>query len=124
LASFEPFEIFSEFNGVDETYLMSFRISDKINLNKWQAANEANLSNLESFLGRPSIHYINSEGKKDHTGATPFEKSLQIQEMYRIASIIAVGSDIPTKKNLQISKMIYQEIIDKIESKEIKWIYP
>lgn len=59
-ASFEPFEIFDEFNGVKGTYIKSFLISDKINLNKWQATHEAN---LDTFLGRPGIHYINEEGK-------------------------------------------------------------
>ena len=120
-ASFEPFEIFDEFNGVQGTYIKSFLISDKINLNDWQATHEANMANLESFLGRPGIHYINPEnGKRDHTGATSFEKSLQIQELYRAASIIAVGSDIPTKKNWQVSKMADDDIAQKIKSKEIK----
>ena len=124
-ASFEPFEIFDEFNGVQGTYIKSFLISDKINLNDWQATHEANLSNLDSFLGRPGIHYINPETeKRDHTGATTFEKSLQLQELYRAASIIAVGSDIPTKKNWQVSKMVDDDIAQKIRSKEIKWISP
>jgi hypothetical protein len=34
-ASFENFEIFEEFNGVPGTYIKSFLISDKINLNDW-----------------------------------------------------------------------------------------
>ena len=76
-ASFQPFEIFQEFNGVQGDYIKSFLISDRVNLNKWQATHEANLSNLDSFLARPGIHYINPEnGKRDHTGATTFEKSL------------------------------------------------
>jgi hypothetical protein len=124
-ASFEPFEIFDEFNGVQGTYIKSFLISDIVNLNKWQATHEANLSNLDSFLGRPGIHYINPENnKRDHTGATTFEKSLQLQELYRVASIIAVGSEIATKKNWQISKMVDESITEKIRSKEIKWISP
>jgi len=99
-ASFEPFEIFDEFNETPGTYIKSFLISDKTNLNNWQATHEANMANLDSFLGRPGIHYINPEnGKRDHTGATTFAKSLQLHELYRAASIIAVGSDIPTKKN-------------------------
>ena len=123
-ASFEPFEIFEEFNGVPGTYIKSFLISDKINLNKWQATHEANIANLDSFLGRPGIHYINEEGKRDHTSATSFEKSLQLQELYRAASIIAVGSDIPSKKNWQMSKMVDDGVTAKIKSKEIKWISP
>jgi len=76
-AAFELFEIFDEFNGVPGTYVKSFLISDIVNLNKWQATHEANLSNLDSFLGRPSIHYINPENdKRDNTGAITFEKSL------------------------------------------------
>ena len=99
-ASFEPFEIFDEFNGVQRTYIKSFLISDIVNLNSWQTTHEANLANLDTFLGRPGIYYINPEnGKRDHIGATTFEKSLQLQELYRAASIIAVGSDIPTKKD-------------------------
>ena len=98
-------------------------ISDVIHLNKWQATHEANISNLDTFLGRPGIHHINPEnGKRDHPGTTTSEKSLQIQKLYRAASIIAVGSDIPTKKNWQISKMVDDEVIAKIKSKEIKWI--
>ena len=123
-ASFEPFEIFEEFNGVPGTYIKSFLISDKINLNDWQATHEANISNLDSFLGRPGIHYINPEGKLDHTSATSFEKSLQLQELYRVANIIAVGSDIPTHKNWQVSKMVDESITQKIKSKEIQWISP
>ena len=68
-ASFKPFEIFDEFNGVAGTYIKSFLISDKVNLNKWQTTHEANIANLDTFLGRPGIHYINPEnGKRDHTG--------------------------------------------------------
>ena len=114
--SFEPFEIFDEFNGVPGTYIKSFLISDIVNLNSWQATHEANVSNLDIFLGRPGIHYINAEGKRDHTSATFFEKSLQIQELYRDANIIAVGSNIPTKKNWQVSKMVYDEIKENIKS--------
>ena len=47
-ASFEPFEIFDEFNGVPGTYIKSFLISDIVNLNSWQATHEVN---LDSFLG-------------------------------------------------------------------------
>jgi len=120
-ASFEPFEVFDEFNGVQGTYIKSFLISDKVNLNSWQTTHEANLSNLDTFLGRPGIHYINPvSGKRDHTGATSFEKSLQIQELYKAASIIAVGSDIPTKKNWQVSKMIDESIAEKFALKLIK----
>ena len=76
-ASFEPFEIFDEFNVVSSTYIKSFLISDKINLNDWQETPEANISNIETFLGRLGLHYVNLEnGKRDHTGATTFEKSL------------------------------------------------
>ena len=123
-ASFEPFEVFEEFNGVKGTYIKSFLISDTVNLNKWQATHEANITNLDTFLGRPGIHYLNAEGKRDHTGATSFEKSLQLQELYRAASIIAVGSDISTKKNWQISKMVDDDVTEKIRSGEIKWISP
>ena len=45
-ASFEPFEIFEEFNGVPGTYIKLFLISDKINLNNWQATPVGNLTNL------------------------------------------------------------------------------
>ena len=86
--SFDPFEIFDEFNGVQGTYIKSFLISDIVNLNSWQATHEANLSNLDTFLGRPGIHYINPDtGKLDHAGATTFENSLQIQELHRAESI-------------------------------------
>ena len=68
-ASFQTFEVFDEFNGVKGTYIKSFLISDKINLNDWQATHDANISNLDDALGRPGIHYINPEGKRDHTSA-------------------------------------------------------
>ena len=57
-------EIFEEFNGVPGTYIKSFLISDIVNLNKWQSTHEANLSNLDTFLGRPGIHYINPDVAK------------------------------------------------------------
>ncbi len=64
-ASFEPLEIFEEFNGVPGAYIKSFLISDKINLNDWQATHEANISNLQDALGRLGIHYINPvDGKR------------------------------------------------------------
>jgi hypothetical protein len=78
-ASFQPFEIFDEFNGVPGDYIKSFLISDQVNLNKWQVTHAANLSNIDSFLGRTERHYINPEtGKRDHTEATTFEKSLSL----------------------------------------------
>ena len=60
-ASFEPFEVFDNFNGVEGTYIKSFLISDVINLNDWQTTHEVDIINLDSFLGRPGIHYINPE---------------------------------------------------------------
>lgn len=124
-ASFEPFEVFEEFNGVPGTYIKSFLISDKVNLNLWQATHEANVAYIDTFLGRPGIHYINPEnGKRDHTGATSFQKSLQIQELYRAANIIAVGSDLATKKNWQVSKMVDPEVTQLIKDGIIKFISP
>ena len=67
-AAFEPFEVFDNFNGVEGTYIKSFLISDKINLNDWQTTHEANITNLDTFLGRPGIHYINPETGKRQTG--------------------------------------------------------
>ena len=67
-ASFEPFEVFDNFNGVEGTYIKSFLISDKINLNDWQTAHEANIVNLDTFLGMPGIHYVNPETGKRQTG--------------------------------------------------------
>ena len=75
-ASFQPFEVFSEFNGVPGNYIKSFLISDKVNLNKWQATHASNLSNLDSFLGRPGIHYINSEAGKRETIMTVLFQNL------------------------------------------------
>jgi len=72
-ASFEPFEIFEEFD-VEGTYIKLFLISDVVNLNNWQATHEVNVANLNSFIGRSGIHYINPEGKRDHTSVTSFEK--------------------------------------------------
>jgi hypothetical protein len=69
-ASFQNFEVFEEFDGAPGTYIKSFLISDVINLNKWQATHEANVNNIDSFLGRPGITYRNEEGKLDHTSAT------------------------------------------------------
>ena len=51
-------------------------------------------------------------------------ESLQIQELYRVANILVVGSDIATKKNWQISEITDSDIADKINNKEIKWISP
>ena len=123
-ASFQPFEIFEEFDGVPGTYIKSFLISDVINLNNWQATHEANTTNITSFLGRPGIHYFNSEGMRDHTSATSFEKSLQLQELYRAANIISVGCDIESHKCWQISKVTDADVAEKIKSGEIKWISP
>jgi hypothetical protein len=58
-AFFEPFEIFDEFNGVPGTYIKSFLISDIVNLNEWQSTHEANLANLDTFLG--TKNYYNSD---------------------------------------------------------------
>jgi len=48
-----------EFNEVPGTYIKSFLISGKINLNNWQATHEVNLLNLESFLGVKFMHEPN-----------------------------------------------------------------
>jgi len=57
-ASFQPFEIFEEFNDVPVVYIKSFLISDRVNLNKWQATHAANLSSLDSFLGIRSLYLM------------------------------------------------------------------
>ncbi len=59
-------------NRVPGTYIKLFLISDKINLNKWQATHEANITNLNSFLGRPSgmIYKIYEMSKMKMDGDT------------------------------------------------------
>jgi len=123
-AALQEFDVFEEFNGEKGKYLKSFLISDKVNLNDWQATHEANIMNLDDAIGRPGIHYINAEGKRDHTGATTKKKSLQIQELYRAASILAVGSDMATRRMWQVSKIINNKVAKLIEAGEIKFISP
>ena len=117
------FEVLDEFEGEKGTFIRSFLISDKLNLNDWEVTAEANRLDGPDFVGKPGIEFFR-EGRRDHTVGNTYNEALNLQEPFAKARIRKVLGTETGEKLEQISRIFDDEIIQKIRTKEIEFVSP
>lgn len=95
-------------------FVKAFLIDDSLNINRWRVSKESIDKNINSFIGKPLILYLNAHKEFDHPAPAQgqFETLnhwLSYQETFRIGSII----DIVTKPHPSIpNARTYHAIIE------------
>ncbi len=117
------FEVLDEFEGESGTFIKSFLINNKLNLNDWQVTEEANRLDGPEFKGMPGIEFFN-KGRRDHTVGNTYAQALQLQTPHAKAIIRKVLGTETGEKLTQISRVFDEEIIKKLRNHEIKFVSP
>ena len=117
------FEILDEFEGEQVTFIKSFLINSKLNLNDWEVTEEANRLDGPDFKGMPGIEFFN-KGRRDHTVGNTYTQALHLQMPHAKAIIRKVLGTETGEKLTQISRVFDEEIIKKIRNHEIKFVSP
>ena len=117
------FEVLDEFEGESGTFIKSFLINNKLNLNDWEVTEEANRLDGPEFKGMPGIEFFN-KGRRDHTVGNTYAEALRLQSPHAKAIIRKVLGTETGEKLTQISRVFDEEIIKKLRNKEIKFVSP
>ena len=117
------FEVLDEFEGEQGTFIKSFLINNKLNLNDWEVTEEANRLDGPDFKGMPGIEFFN-KGRRDHTVGNSYTQALHLQMPHEKAIIRKVLGTETGEKLTQISRVFDKEIIKKIRNHEIKFVSP
>jgi len=117
------FEVLDEFEGEQGTFIKSFLINNKLNLNDWEVTKEANRLDGPDFKGMPGIEFFN-KGRRDHTVGNSYTQALHLQMPHAKAIIRKVLGTETGEKLTQISRVFDKEIIKKLRNHEIKFVSP
>lgn len=116
-----------EFEGEQGMFLKTFAINDKRNKNGWKALWQGIKDKISTFKGRPGIEFIKctTDGcDLDHTEAQTKELSLEVQEPYRVSTIIGIKLDEETHTAYFVHKVHDAEFFQRVKNKEIKAVSP
>ena len=109
MGAVSAFDGISSYEQDQKFYIKSFLLDDSVNGRKWQVTREAMDRDLQSFIGKPFVTWINpATNDFDH----PDES---VQENYRRGSIIEVGVDKTSGRAYAVS-----EIFDPTTIRQIK----
>lgn len=108
------FEVLDEFEGEQGTFIKSFLISDKLNLNDWEVTKQANQLDGPEFKGMPGIEFFN-KGRRDHTVGESYEDALRLQSPHSKAIIRRVLGISTGIKLEQISRVFDENMIKKLK---------
>ena len=120
-------EVLDEFEGESGQFLKTFAINDKRNKNGWRAVWEGIRKNIETFKGKPGIEFVKCDEDGcdlDHTEAQTEEMSLQVQEPFRVTTIVGFTFDESTHTAYFIDKVNDADFFQKVKSGEIKYVSP
>jgi len=117
------FEVLDEFEGEQGTFIKSFLINNKLNLNDWEVTEEANRLDGPDFKGMPGIEFFN-KGRRDHTVGNSYTQALHLQMPHAKAIIRKVLGTETGEKLTQISRVFDKELIKKLRNHEIKFVSP
>lgn len=117
------FEILDEFEGEKGTFIKSFLINDKLNLNDWEVTAKANREDGQDFIGKPGIEFF-KDGRRDHTVGNTYNEALNLQEPWTKAIIRKVLGTETGERLAQVSRVFDDDIIKKIRNKEIEFVSP
>lgn len=92
-------------------FVKAFLLDASVNLNKWGVTPESIDKNINTFIGKPLLLFLNKEGYFDHPSPPNNENLnhwLSFQETYRVGTII----DVNTKINPLTGNNAYYAIIE------------
>jgi len=104
------FSVLDEFEGEKGTFIKSFLINSKLNLNDWEVTEEANRLDGPDFKGMPGIEFFN-KGRRDHTVGSTYAEALRLQTPHAKAIIRKVLGTETGEKLEQISRVFDEKII-------------
>lgn len=102
----------------DKFYVKAFLLDSSININKWGVTPDSIDRNINSFIGKPLLLYINQHGQFDHPSPPDNENLshwLSYQETYKVGTVI----DISTKANPTTGNNAYYAIIE-VSNKDLE----
>ena len=108
------FEVLDEFEGEKGTFIKSFLISNKLNLNDWEVTALANRLDGPEFKGMPGIEFFN-KGRRDHTVGDTYESALRLQSPHAKGIIRKVLGTETGEKLTQISRIFDEKMIKKLQ---------
>ncbi|MBL4818000.1 MAG: hypothetical protein JKY15_02035 [Deltaproteobacteria bacterium] len=126
-------EVLDSFNGEKGIFLKTFAISDRRNKNGWRATWESILKHIKSFQDneRPGIQYekcVGTDCDLDHTDGTTKENNVNVQEEFRVTTIVDHTLDYEDHKAFFIHKLepgpIPLEFLEKVKSGEVDSVSP
>ena len=123
----EGVETLTEYKGKKGKFIKTFALNDLRNKNGWRAIWEGIKNNLHTFHGRPGIEFVkcDSDGcDLDHTEAQTKELSLEIQEPYRVTTIIDHVIDEANHTSYFIHECHDDAFWEKVKSQEVKFVSP
>jgi len=120
-------EVLDEYEGESGQFLKTFAINDKRNKNGWRAVWSGVRKNIETFKGKPGIEFVKCDEDGcdlDHTEAQTEEMSLQVQEPFRVTTIVGFTFDESIHTAYFIDKVNDSNFFEKVKSGEIKYVSP
>lgn len=110
-------EVLDEFEGEKGTFIKSFLINDKLNLNDWEVTAEANRLDGPDFVGMPGIEFFN-KGRRDHTVGNTYQEALRLQTPHAKAVIRKVLGTETGGKLEQVSRVFDEKMIQFLRNKK------
>ena len=123
----EGIEKLEEWKGRKGKFVKVFLISDQRNKNGWRVTWESILKEVYDFRQKPGIEYIKcveDECDLDHTEASTYEDNIEIQEKYRVSTIVDFIIDENTHTAYAIHEIIDDEFAKKLERGEVRYVSP
>ena len=123
-------ELLDEYFGKKGRFVKTFAINDKRNKNGWRATWEGIKKNIHTFLddgGRPGIEYVACDGTVcdlDHTDGTTKEISIDVQEDFRVTTLIDFTLNEDTHTAYFIHEVLSDETWEKLEKQLLKFVSP
>lgn len=123
-------ELLEEYSGKQGRFVKTFGLNDKRNKNGWRATWEGIKKNIHTFLddgGRPGIEYVACDGTVcdlDHTDGTTKEISIDIQEDFRVTTLIDYTLNEDTHTAFFIHEVLSDETWEKLQNQTLKYVSP
>ena len=115
-------KIQDEYKGKNGTFLKVFLISDQRNKNQWRVTWDSIKKNHADFIGKPGIEYTKCQANKcdlDHTDGATYEQSLEIQEPFRVSTIIDTILDEPEHTAYAIHEIIDKKFAERLKTETL-----
>ena len=112
-------ELYS-FENNDHFFIKFFLLDATLNLNKWGVTENALKANLDTFIGKPFI----LTPEFGHPDARNGDQLLQVQNEFKVGTIIEVGIENDTHKAFGIAEITDKTAADIIKAGKVPFVSP